>query len=80
MVDILMCLKPRHAYKQEILLRPLMSVDEVLFIEKGSIDIGFVLNEIPKFVVRLKEGGVIGVFNVTFNVKTRFLYMCHSNS
>ena len=55
-----------------------MSVDEVIFIEKGSIDIGFVLNDISKNVVRLREGGVIGVFNVTFNIKTRFKYTCSS--
>lgn len=78
MVDILLCLKPRQAYKGETMLRPLMSVDEVIFIEKGSIDIGFVLNDIAKNVVRLREGGVIGVFNVTFNIKTRFMYTCSS--
>jgi hypothetical protein len=76
MVEILMCLKPRRALKGEIMFRPLESVDEVIFLEKGSIDIGFVLNDIPKNVVRLSQGGVIGVFNVTFNLKTRFLYTC----
>lgn len=76
MVSILRNIKPRYAHKGEVMLRPLMSVDEVIFIEQGSIDIGFVLNDTPKNVVRLREGGVIGVFNVTFNVKTRFLYTC----
>jgi hypothetical protein len=77
MIEILTCLKPRRAFIGEVLFRPLESVDELIFLEKGSIDIGFVLNDSPKYIVRLQAGGVVGVFNVTFNVKTRFLYTCY---
>jgi hypothetical protein len=74
MIDILMNLRPRRAIPGELLFKSLESVEEVLFIENGSVDVGYELNDRCKFVIRLQQGGVIGSYNCTFNVKTKFIY------
>ena len=49
-------------------------MDELFFIVKGSIEIGFEINRKPKYVIRLGPGGVIGIYNITYNKKTMFNY------
>ena len=49
-------------------------VEEIFFILHGSIEIGFEISRQPKYVLRLTQGGVIGIYNVTFNKKTLFNY------
>lgn len=78
MIDILTHLRPRRAFAGELLFKSLESVEEVLFIAEGSVDVGYEINAKTKFVIRLKKGGVIGSYNCTFNVKTKFIYMVYS--
>jgi hypothetical protein len=76
MIDILVHLKPRRMRRGQILFKSLASVEEVLFIESGSLDIGFELNDKAKYCIRLSDGGVVGSYNCTFNKKTMFIYRC----
>lgn len=57
-----------------MLFNTLEEVNEIFFIEKGSINIGFEVNRGFKFIVRLPAGGVVGGYNCTFNAKTLFVY------
>ena len=74
MIDILNKLEPRTEPAGKILYMTIEEVQELFFIVKGSIEVGFELSRVPKYVIRLQKGGVIGIYNVTFNKKTMFHY------
>lgn len=74
MMDILYKLEPRMEPANKILFMTIEEVEEMFFIVKGSIEIGFELSRVAKYVVRLNEGGAIGIYNITFNKKTMFQY------
>lgn len=74
MIDILSKLEPRKEPAFSVIFQTIEEVQEIFFIMKGSIEIGFEVSRKPKYVLRLTRGGVIGIFNVTFNRKTMFSY------
>jgi hypothetical protein len=74
MISLVRKLEPRHEKKGTIIYRTVEDVEEVFFIDKGSIDIGFEINRESKFVLRLGNGGVVGAYNITFGSKTVFIY------
>ena len=74
MVTLLSHLEPRSEEAGTVLFKTIEEVDEIFFIEKGTVDIGFEINRETRFIIRLKQGGVIGAYNLTFNTKTLFLY------
>lgn len=51
----------------------------MFFIMNGSIDIGYEVDRLPKYCVRLKKRNVIGAYNCTFNKKTLFIYKVSSD-
>ena len=51
MSNVLTKLEPRIEYKDTILFEELDEVNEVLFISKGIVDVGFKVNNFPKFVI-----------------------------
>ena len=67
-------LQPRYERGGTQLFRTIEEVQEIFFIVKGSIEIGFEINRTPKYVLRLGPGGAIGIFNITYNKKTMFNY------
>ena len=73
-MEILDKLEPRMEPASKVLFKTIEEVEEIFFIVKGSIEIGFEINRMPKYVVRLQKGGVIGIYNITFNKKTMFHY------
>lgn len=79
MVDILSKLCPRKELAETVIFNTLEEVNEIFFIEEGSVNIGFEINRGAKFVVRLCAGGVIGGFNCTFNRKTIFIYKVYND-
>lgn len=74
MLNLLRNLEPRTEPTGTVIYRTLEEVEEIYFIEKGSVDIGFEINRITKFIFRLHKGGVVGAYNMTFNTKTMFFY------
>jgi hypothetical protein len=74
MITLLGHLEPRCEPSGTVLYKTIDEVDEIFFIEKGSVDIGFEVNRDTKFIIRLVRGGVIGIYNLTYNCKTLFLY------
>jgi hypothetical protein len=54
-------------------------VHEILFIINGFVDIGFVMDNKPKYILRLKEGGVVGANQCTFNQLSLFNYRVHKS-
>ena len=67
MINMLRNLSPRFEKKGEVLISELETFDEVLFMSKGKIDIGFEINKVPKMALRFENGVVIGSYNCLFN-------------
>ena len=67
-------LEPRHEFKGTVIYKTVEEVEEIFFIDKGTIDIGFEINREAKYCLRLANGGVIGAYNITFGTKTLFIY------
>ena len=74
MITVLWQLEPRYEPADRVIFKSVEEVEEIFFILQGSIEIGFEISREPKYVLRLSKGGVIGIFNVTFNKKTLFNY------
>ena len=67
MILILRSLEPQCWKPRELLYSELDEVSEILFIEVGEIDIGYEVNKVENFRVRLGNNTVIGAFNICFN-------------
>ena len=78
MTQILVSLEPRQVPAETIIFGTNVETHEMFFINSGSIDIGFELNNRTKFSLRLFKGGVVGAFNCTYNKKTIFIYKVKS--
>jgi hypothetical protein len=67
MIQILKSLEPRRFEKMEIIYLELDEVNELSFIEQGEYDLGYEVNKVEKYKMRLGSGTVIGAFNICFN-------------
>ena len=76
--DMIMCLEPRMEYSNTVIILELEEFNEVLFFNKGSIDIGFEINRKKKFVMRKLNSIVIADHGCTFNHQSNFIYKTHS--
>ena len=77
-MEILTHLEPRHELKGSILFEELEEVNEVIFVSRGNVDIGYEINKQKKYVVRLSDNIVIGAYNCAYNVRTLFVYKCYT--
>ena len=60
-------LEPRQEEVGKVIFKSILEVDEMFFIMKGTIDVGYELDRAPKYCLRLKQRNVIGAYNCTFN-------------
>jgi hypothetical protein len=67
MIEILRKLEPRKFGARETINYELDEVNEIIFIEKGEYDIGYEVNKMEKFKLRMGDNSVIGAFNICFN-------------
>ena len=70
MTNVLTKLEPRIEYKGTILYEELDEVNEALFISKGTVDVGFKINNVVKYVIRFSDKFMPGAYNCTFSVRT----------
>lgn len=78
MMQILRNLEPRLEKAGSILIEELDEVNEIFYVIKGQVDIGYELNKAKKFVIRYQDKTVIGGYNCTFNKKAIFVYKCRT--
>lgn len=64
--------------KEQILFNELDDFTEVLFFNKGQVDVGFEINRRKHFVLRQKKAIIIGDHGCTFNNKSSFIYKTHT--
>ena len=74
MVQILRSLEPRIEKKDKTIFEELDDINEVIFIEKGQVEIGYELNKKKKYVLRYYDKSLIGAYNCTFNIRAIFCY------
>lgn len=78
MLEILGRLEPRKFDAHETIYFELDEVNEIIFIETGEYNIGYEVNKIEKFKMRLGPNTVIGAFNICFNKRQIFIHRTHS--
>jgi hypothetical protein len=76
MVEVLTSLEPRIEKAGSVLFEELDEINEVIFVMKGVIDMGFEINKTRKFVLRFFKGHTIGTYNCIFDERSMFIFMC----
>ena len=76
MLAILSSLEPRQEERGTILLDELDEFQEVLFVMKGQIFIGYECNKIKKYCIKLSYGCNVGAFGITLNQRSSYIYLC----
>lgn len=76
---ILRNLEPYFIAEDNIIFRELQEIEEVIFVQKGVVEVGFEINRRQKFVIRFQNKVIIGGFNCSNNKPTLFLYKCKTN-
>jgi hypothetical protein len=78
MLMILENLEPRFESKGSYLFDN-REVREVLFINKGKVDVGYMYNDKEKFVIRYEDATVFGAYNCSYNQSTDFIFFARSD-
>ena len=60
-------LEPRFEPKNTILLDEMEEVQEILFINKGKVAIGYNINKVKKYSVVKTDGCVVGTYGMVFD-------------
>ena len=76
---ILRSVEPFHMKRDQILFKELQEIQEVIFVSKGTVNVGFEINRKEKMVLRFSNRIIIGAYNCAENKKTLFLYKCKTD-
>ena len=78
MVQVLQNLECLREEKYVILYNELDEMNEVLFFETGTFEIGYEINRFSRYILRFKnnlaKANAIGAYGATFNLRTIFKY------
>lgn len=74
MLGLLQNFEPRLEEKGTIFIKELEEIQEVIFQEKGIIDVGYEVNRKARWVLRMNKGTIIGAYNCCENKKTLFTF------
>lgn len=71
---LLTMLEPRFERRRTIIYNELEDVNDFIFVTKGSVVVGYEINKIKKYCLKLKDKAIIGAHDVTFGKKAEFIY------
>ena len=78
MIEVLQNLECRRDEKYVILYNELDEMNEVLFFESGTFELGYEINRFTKYIFKFKNGpsraNVIGLYGATFNKRSEFKF------
>lgn len=74
MLTLLRNLETRFVEAKTIVLDEFEESNEVNFLQKGSIVVGYEINKIKRYCLMMKHRCVIGAYGVTFSVRSEFIY------
>lgn len=60
--------------RDTVIMNELDTVDQVYFFKEGKVDVGYDINRITKFKVRLQAPCFIGAFECTFKFRSWYIY------
>ena len=67
-------MEPRREEKDTILLQELDEINELIFFDNGTYEIGYEINRVEKFVIRFKNHKVLEAYGATFSKRSAFIY------
>lgn len=74
MNSLLTHLEPRRDSKHSILVDELDEFNEISFISKGQVVIGYEINKQRRYCIQFNDKCVIGAYGITFNKRAAFIY------
>jgi hypothetical protein len=67
MFNLFTCLEPRYEKKHTIVYDELDEFNEIIFVNKGKVLIGYEINKQKRYCLQYTDNCVIGGFGCTFN-------------
>ena len=74
MMTILINLEPYFHEKKKMILGELEECNQIYFIEKGKVIVGYELNNQKRYCVRFNNKSVIGAYEMTFFRRSAYIY------
>ena len=71
---ILVKLEPRMYTKHTIILDEFEEPNEVVFVMRGAIVVGYEVNKVKKYSLKIKNKIGVGAFGCSFNKRSEFIY------
>jgi len=79
MMRILTNLAPRHCNAGHILFEENDEVNEIIFVSKGEVDVGYTINGQTTYALRFINKIMVAAYNATYNFRTVATYKCHTD-
>lgn len=70
MKHILSILEPQFIKARTIIKDEFEEQTEAMFISSGTVVVGYEINKIKKYCIRMKDKGVVGAYGMTFNMRS----------
>ena len=67
MISLLPMLEPRFEKRRTILVDELDELNEIIFVSKGSVVIGYEINKQKRYCIKYKNNCIVGAYGVTFS-------------
>ena len=74
MIYVISNLEPFEELKHTILANELYEFNEILFVNKGKVVIGYEINKQKRYCLQFTNKCVVGAFGLTFNQRSKFIY------
>ena len=71
---ILLKLEPRFYKRRAVILDEFEEPNEISFALKGTFVVGYEVNKIKMYCLKVKSSIAIGAFGATFNQRSEFVY------
>lgn len=79
MTELIMSLEPRQERKRTIIADELDEFNEITFVNKGQVIIGYEINNQKRYCIKYTDCVVIGAYECTFNKRSSFIYTTLTN-
>ena len=78
-IMLLTKLEPRYERAYTTIWDELDDVNDIIFISKGTLVVGYELNRIKKYSLVMKDKAIVGAHDVTFCKQSQFVYTTLTN-
>jgi len=78
-MKIMQSMEPRQFFAGDTIYKEMEQVEEVIFVIAGDYVVGYTINSIEHFALRMGKKTVIGDHSLMFRKKSEFLYRALRN-